>query len=319
MRTERAQRGCIRRCHGDLHLANIVLWQGEPMPFDALEFDEQLATIDTLYDLAFLLMDLDRTGHRPTANLLLNRYLWRSGELLDLRGLATLPLFLGLRACIRAMVALDRLNVAAVDRAPTIAHVVQTLDHATGFLQPAPPRLVAIGGLSGTGKTMLATALAPWIGAAPGALHLRTDLERKWLAGIGELERLPDSAYSDRATRATYERVTARAAAALAAGHSVVVDGVFSTLAERSAIAAIAGHAQVPFQGLWLDAAPDAMRFRVSQRTGDASDATTDVVERQLAHAPRVTDWTHVDANGPADQVAARARSVLGVSLICGA
>jgi uncharacterized protein len=319
IRTERAQRGCIRRCHGDLHLANIVLWQGAPVPFDALEFDEQLATIDTLYDLAFLLMDLDRRGHRPTANLLLNRYLWRSGDLLDLRGLAALPIFLGLRACVRAMVALDRLGLAAVDRASTIAHVVQTLDHAAGLLQPAPPRLVAIGGLSGTGKTVLATALAPWIGAAPGALHLRTDLERKWLAGINALERLPDSAYSDRATRATYERVTARAAAALAAGHSVVVDGVFSTLSERSAIAAIARHARVPFQGLWLVAAPEAMMVRVSQRTGDASDATTDVVERQLAHAPRVTDWTHVDANGPADQVAARARPVLGVSLTHGA
>jgi uncharacterized protein len=314
IRTERAHRGCIRRCHGDLHLANIVLWQGAPMPFDALEFDEQLATIDILYDLAFLLMDLDRRGHRPAANLLLNRYLWRSGDILDLRGLAALPIFLGLRACVRAMVALDRLGLVAVDRAPTIAHVVQTLDHAAGFLQPAPPRLVAVGGLSGTGKTVLATALAPWIGAAPGALHLRTDLERKWLAGIDALERLPDAAYSDRATRATYERVTARAAAALAAGHSVVVDGVFSTLSERSAIAAIARHAQVPFQGLWLDAAPDVMRLRVSQRAGDASDATIDVVERQLAHAPRVTDWSHVDANGRADQVAARAQTVLGVS-----
>ncbi len=311
IRAERAEGGCIRRCHGDLHLANIVLWQGEPVPFDALEFDEQLATIDTLYDLSFLLMDLDRSGHRVSASLLLNRYLWRSGNLLDLSGLAALPVYLGLRACVRAMVALDRLAIAAVDRTKTAAHVVETLEHAAVYLRPPQPRLVAIGGLSGTGKTTLAAALAPWIGAVPGALHLRTDLERKWLTGIDELERLPDSAYSDRAIRATYDRVTARAAAALAAGHSVVVDGVFSTLAERSAVAAIARQAHVPFQGLWLDAAPDTMKTRVNRREGDASDATAEIVERQLARAPRVTEWKHIDANGPADVVSGRARAVL--------
>lgn len=315
VRAERTEGGCIRRCHGDLHLSNIVLWHGEPVPFDALEFDEELATIDPLYDLAFLLMDLDRRDRRASANLLLNRYLWRSGDVLDLRGLAALPIFLGLRACVRAMVALDRLALTNVDRAMTIAHVIETLEHAAAYLRPPSPRFVAIGGLSGTGKTTLAANVAASLGAVPGALHLRTDLERKWLAGVDELERLPDSAYSDRATRATYDRVTARAAAALAAGHSVVVDGVFATQSERLAVAGIANHAHVAFQGIWLDAAADIMKARVSLRRGDASDATADVVERQLAHAPRVTNWTHVDANGPADLVAARARSVLGVAV----
>ena len=78
MLDERARRGCVRRCHGDLHLANIVLWQGRPVLYDAIEFDEAIATIDTLYDLAFLLMDLDRHGQRRAANIVLNRYLWRS-------------------------------------------------------------------------------------------------------------------------------------------------------------------------------------------------------------------------------------------------
>ena len=232
---------------------------------------------------------------------------------MDLNGLAALPVFLGLRACVRAMVALDRLAIAAADRTRTIAHVVDTLEHAATYLGPPQPRLVAIGGLSGTGKSTLAAALAPWMGAVPGALHLRTDLERKWLAGIDELERLPDSAYSDRATRATYDRVTARAAAALAAGHGVVVHGVFSTLSERSAVAAIARQAHVPFQGLWLDAAANTLKARVNQRKGDASDATADIVDRQLAHAPRVTDWRHIDANGSVDLVSERARSVLGL------
>ncbi|MFZ1102219.1 MAG: phosphotransferase, partial [Hyphomicrobiaceae bacterium] len=104
----RASAGCVRRCHGDLHLNNIVLWQGRPVLFDALEFDEELATIDTLYDLAFLLMDLDRRGRRADANAVLNRYLWRSGSDLDLEGLRALPLLLGLRSAIRAMVTAER-------------------------------------------------------------------------------------------------------------------------------------------------------------------------------------------------------------------
>ncbi len=311
VRLERLAAGHIRRCHGDLHLRNIVFWHGEPVPFDALEFDEGLATIDTLYDFAFLLMDVDCKGGRAHANTLLNRYLWRSGELLDLKGLEALPLFLGLRACVRAMVGLDRAAVVADDGGRQIAHVLETLKRAASYLRPAPPSLIAIGGLSGTGKTTLATSLAPMIGAAPGALHLRTDLERKWLAGVDELDRLSGDAYSDRQTRATYERVVQRAATALAAGHSVIVDGVFSTQSERTAIEAIATRADVPFRGLWLEAAPLAMRARVAARRGDASDATVAVVERQLANAPRVPDWVHIDANGSPDEVVLQTRGAL--------
>src|SRR5262249_14524691 len=104
----RADAGCVRRCHGDLHLGNVVVWQGRPTLFDAIEFDETIATIDTLYDLAFLFMDLCRCGQRRAANVVLNRYLWRSQTDLDLIGLQALPVFLGLRAGIRAMVTIDR-------------------------------------------------------------------------------------------------------------------------------------------------------------------------------------------------------------------
>lgn len=311
VRMQRAEAGCVRRCHGDLHLRNIVLWQGEPVPFDALEFDEELATIDTQYDLAFLLMDADRKGGRVHANTLLNRYLWRSGDPLDLAGLEALPLFMGLRACVRAMVALDRAAVTTDDDGAHVAHAIETLEHAATYLRPIPPSLIAIGGLSGAGKTTLATALAPLIGAAPGALHLRTDLERKWLAGVEELDRLSPDAYSDRQTRATYDRVVERAETTLAAGHSVIVDGVFSAQSERSAMEAIAKRADVPFRGLWLEVAPSLMKARVNKRTSDASDATAAVVDRQLANAPRVHDWTHIDANGPPDEVVQRVRDAL--------
>src|SRR5262245_60464155 len=165
---ERASAGCVRRCHGDLHLNNIVLWHGRPVLFDAIEFDEDLATIDTLYDLAFLLMDLDRSGQHRAANMVLNRYLWRSHAQLYLQGLRALPLFLALRAGIRAMVTAERAvqeQGSAKGRGGRKA--CGLLATAIAHLAPNPPRLIAIGGLSGTGKSTLGRALAPDVGPAP--------------------------------------------------------------------------------------------------------------------------------------------------------
>jgi uncharacterized protein len=296
IRLRRAHHGYLRRCHGDLHLRNIVLWQGRPVPFDAIEFDEDLATVDTLYDLAFLLMDLERRGARSAANLVLDRYLWQTGDPIDLEGLAALPVFLGLRAAIRAMVALDRVQLGAARGSDPIPHILDTLALAQRLSTPPPARLVAIGGFSGTGKTTLAAALAPTFGAALGALHVRTDLERKWLAGVGELDRLPEAAYTPDAAAAVYARVTDRARLALMAGHSVIVDGVFARSNERSALAQLAEDAGVVFQGLWLDATPDVLRSRVSTRTSDASDATSAVVDTQLSVDTGPIDWTRIDS-----------------------
>ena len=137
-------RGFVRRAHGDLHLGNICLWQGRPVPFDALEFDEDLATIDLGYDLAFLLMDLDVRAGRPAANRVLNRYVARTGDWDLVTGL---PLFLSLRAMVRA-------HVEARSGRP--GEAARYLDAALAYLQPAPPVVVAVGGLPGTGKSTLA-------------------------------------------------------------------------------------------------------------------------------------------------------------------
>ena len=166
---QRAQRGYVRRCHGDLHLANIVLWRGQPVLYDAIEFDEALATIDTLYDLAFLLMDLDVHGLRPAANVVLNHYLWLSGDDWHLRGLPALPAFLALRAAVRARVMGDRAGQQPAHvRSKAIADARRFLDAALSYLVPPAPELMAVGGFSGTGKSTLAAALAPWIGARRG-------------------------------------------------------------------------------------------------------------------------------------------------------
>ena len=190
--------GKARRCHGDLHLRNVCLFEGRPTLFDCLEFSDELATVDVLYDLAFLLMDLEHRGLPDFANRVLNRYLDLIGE--D-DGLAAMPLFLSLRAAIRAHV-----TAAATERAEPAAkpgmgaEARSYLDLSARLLRPRSCRLVAIGGLSGTGKSALAAGLAPSLGARV----LRSDVIRKRLFGVAPETRLPASAYAPQVSRRVY-------------------------------------------------------------------------------------------------------------------
>lgn len=304
--------GFVRRCHGDLHLGNIVLLDGRPVPFDALEFDEALATTDTLYDLAFLLMDLEHRRLRREANHLLNRYLQLTGDPCDLHGLRALPLFLSLRAAIRALVSAQRsTHVAPTDKARGASQSGGFLELALAILSQSPPRLIAIGGLSGTGKSTLAKHLAPMLGRAPGAVHLRSDIERKRLAGVADAERLPVSHYSATESGRVYAQLQRKARLALRAGQSVVVDGVFAQPFERADIEALARRLAVPFSGLWLSADPAILQERVRTRSGDASDATPAIVQLQVMRGTGVMTWHIVDASGPVEATMQSARQIL--------
>ena len=286
----RVAAGAIRRCHGDLHLRNIVTLKGQPVPFDAIEFSDKIANIDVLYDLAFALMDLARQGLGAMANRLLNEWLWRVGELEGAsheEALALLPMFLARRAAIRAYVDSAVTAVSGADNAPARAYQKAALE----FLRPAPPRLVAIGGLSGSGKTTLALKLAPEIGRAPGAVVVRTDVERKRQAGVPLEERMPAGSYSPEASARIYAASMARAERVLRAGHSVVLDAVFARPEERAAAEALARTVGVPFQGIWLDVPKDVAQQRVTDRKGDASDATASVVERQFGYDLGSIGW----------------------------
>ncbi|MDI3470696.1 MAG: AAA family ATPase [Pseudolabrys sp.] len=304
--SERGRLGLIRRCHGDLHLGNIVLIGGEPVLFDAIEFDPLIATGDVLYDLAFLLMDLIERGLTGAATIVLNRYLTETRRDEDLDALALLPLFMSVRAAIRAKVTAARQG----DDVTRLARDYFTL--ALRLIAPPPPRLVAVGGLSGTGKSVLARALAPFVPPLPGAVVLRSDVERKLLFGAAETERLPPNAYEPDMTASVYARLAGKARRALAAGHSVIVDAVYAAPAEREAIAATARSLRVPFTGLFLTAGLETRLARVGRRTGDASDADVAVARRQDAYDLGTLDWIGIDASGTPGDTRARARAALG-------
>jgi aminoglycoside phosphotransferase family enzyme/predicted kinase len=303
----RERDGLVRRCHGDLHLGNIVRIDGKPVLFDALEFDPKLATTDVLYDLAFLLMDLVERKLTPAANTVFNRYLMATRRDSDLDALAALPLFLSLRAAIRAKVTAMRAD--ADEKAARDYFAL-----AGKLLLPPKPMLVAVGGLSGTGKSVLAGQLASLILPAPGAVWLRSDVERKALFGMAETERLPQAAYTREATAKVYAALATKARRVIAAGHSVIVDAVFASSHERAEIEQ-AGMPSIScdcaFHGLFLAAPLDIRVARVGGRTGDASDADAAVALAQEQYDLGALAWRQVDASGTPDETLVRAKSLL--------
>jgi predicted kinase len=275
---DRSGAGFVRRCHGDLHLGNIMVEHGRPVLFDCVEFNDRLSEIDVLYDLAFLLMDLDFRDARPAANRALNGWLDEAARGLPQpglwTGLTTLALFQSVRAAVRAHVSVNQHEAGTARR---------YLAAAQAHLAPAAPRLMAVGGYSGSGKTTFARDRAPGLGAAPGAVVLRSDEIRKRLWGRKPLQRLPPEAYVPGQSDRVYAAMFEAARAALGAGAAVVLDAAFLRPAERAAEEVLAGEAGVGFEGVWMDAAPDVLRARLAARTGDASDADLTVLQAQLA------------------------------------
>jgi predicted kinase len=173
------------------------------------------------------------------------------------------------------------------------------------------PRLVAVGGLSGTGKSALAQALAGEVAPDPGAVVLRSDVERKALFGKDEHERLPQDAYSPAVTARVYAIITDKARRAVAAGHSAILDAVFATRPERAAAAASAEIFGVAFYGLFLEADLDTRLARLSARGRDPSDADAAVARMQQSYDLGALDWTRIDASGTPDETLARARKAV--------
>ena len=309
--------GKVRHCHGDLHLRNICLFQGEPTLFDCLEFDDTLASVDVLYDLAFLLMDLEHRGLSHHANRILNRYLDRTAE--D-DGLAAMPLFLSIRAGIRAQAVANAVERAPDSRASEelAADARRYLDLAHLLFRSQSCKLIAIGGVSGTGKSTLAAALAPELGLRPGARVLRSDVIRKLLLGVEPEDRLSASAYDPEITRKVYDALCQKAATGLAAGYTVIIDAVALRAKERCSFAEVARAAAVPLAGLWLEGQPEVMADRIRNRVGDASDASPEVLAQQLRHDPGKIAWVRIEAGRQLEDCLAIARRVLADQSVAG-
>ena len=293
----REAEGKVRRCHGDLHLRNICLLDGEPRLFDCIEFNDRIATVDTLYDLAFVLMDLWHRSLPNLANLLMNRYLDASD---DDDGFVLLPFFMAVRASVRAHVTCAQIETGGGDRSARLAAEARSyFDLALSLLEDRPIGFTAIGGLSGSGKSTVAEALAAHVGAPPGARVVESDRIRKAMHGVAAETRLPAKAYRAEVSERVYREMAWQARLILADGGSVVVDAVFDAPRNRELIEQVALDLGVPFTGIWLDASPSLLMHRVMERTGGASDADVDVLEGQIERGAGAVAWRHLDARKP--------------------
>ena len=283
----RQRDGRVRECHGDLHLANVVLLDSEVTAFDCLEFDPALRQTDVMSDVAFLTMDLKANGRNDLAFRFLDAYLQRSG---DYAGVPVLRFYEVYRALVRALVGLLRAQGvgASAPSGPDYLACAESLTQSTG----RSARLLITHGVSGSGKSTVALQLL----AAAGAIRLRSDVERKRLLGMAALERSTDPAqtYGSNATARTFDRLAQCARTALEAGYPVIVDAAFLRHAERDSFRALAADLNVPFTILDCTAHEARMRERVAARAAsgeDPSEADLQVLEHQLRYRePLSTD-----------------------------
>jgi predicted kinase len=309
----RQRDGLVRQCHGDLHLRNLVLIDERPTLFDAIEFNDRIACIDVAYDLAFLLMDLWRRDLHRHANTVFNAWISETG---DLNALPLFPLFLSCRAAVRAKTSATSaaMQTDPAKRRDLESLARQYLEMATGLLDVPKPRLIAVGGLSGSGKSTVARAIAPDLGVAPGALILRSDEIRKRLLGVEPTTGLGPEGYTRAVTTRVYETMARVAAGALAAGRTVIADAVHGTPGQRTGIEGVAREAGVSFTGLWLEASESVLLTRVDARPPDVSDADGEVVRRQSMSEIGDVGWLRLATSLPEAEVAREAAKLCEAS-----
>jgi len=281
--SSRKQEGCIRECHGDLHLGNIAIFEGNVCVFDALEFEPRLRWIDVMSEVAFMVMDLENQGHQDLAFLFLNRYLELTG---DYEGLRVFRLYQVYRALVRAKVAGLRsaqLAEHSGEEEKATCELLGYLELAHRLTTGTTPALILMHGVSGTGKTTVSTEIIKAI----AAIRIRSDVERKRLfgEGLGPKENVPEAGlYQSNMTVRTYEQLRNLAKTLLEAGFSVVVDATFLQQQQRALFRRLAQEQGCAWCVVDVFAPEAVLAERIEQRSRDghdASDATVEVMKRQ--------------------------------------
>lgn len=294
---KRRDEGKIRWCHGDLRLTNVVMFQNRVTLFNPIDFYEDLSQIDTLYDVAFLLMDMASLGLNRLASILFNHYMACSA---DWEGIPVLPLFMSCRAGVQAYVFAQR-AVDAADSAQKEKFAAQArsyLDWAYKFLNPAPPVVVACGGLSGSGKSRMAREMAPVVALPPGAIVLRDDVLRKNMENVAQTADLGEDSYLGAGEQAVYDRLCKEAENVIRNGHSVVLDALFFKPEFRDQAEALAKKTGVAFCGFWVDAPLDVRAGRVAKRKRNPSDMKSlDALKKQLDIDVGEVRWHKIDSS----------------------
>ena len=280
---ERKRDGYIRECHGDLHLGNLAWVDDQLLVFDCLEFNPELRWIDILSEIAFCTMDLMQRGHTDWAWLFLNAWLEKTG---DYDGLALLRYYAVYRALVRAKVAVLRAGqTTGLVHDTALADARTILELATTLTRPLPLRLDITHGLSGSGKTTVTQIMMQ----TPGAIRLRSDVERKRLAGLDALARsgsgIGQALYAADATRRTYSHLSRLAGAVLDAGWPVIVDATFTARWQRDQLREVAQSRDVAFHILDFQVPVATLRERIIRRASegsDASEADLNVLQHQI-------------------------------------
>ena len=266
----RQKSGFVRKCHGDLLLSNIAYANDDFLFFSPIEYNDSLCCIDTLYDLADLLMDLEAHHERRLTNILFNHYMAYTN---DINGFPLLPLYQAMRAARRAAVSAKKATLLHTwDRRKAIKEARGYFDLACHFVSERKPVLIACGGLSGSGKSRIAREIAGHLNPAPGAVILRDDIVKKQITGISPNETLDPKYNTPAFDTVVYDVLRQQARTALNTGSCVILDALFYNEEERLAAEKLAQEEKVPFIGLWMEAPLAVREERVKKRIRNPSD-----------------------------------------------
>lgn len=306
----RSKSSHVRKCHGELLLSNIAKKDGKYLFFSPIEYNDTAESIDTLYDLAYLLMDFEMRGMRKLANILFNHYL---AYMNDVEGYPLLPLYQSMRAMSRAAICAKRtLVLTGGERKEAIKRAKRYFDFACAFMTNYPPVLIACGGLSGSGKSRVAREIGGLFNPAPGAVILRDDIVKKQINGCPIDQHFDKACDTPVVEKVVYDVLRQEARNALLSGSTVIVDALFYNEKERKKIEALAKELNVPFVALWMDAPFDVRLKRIQSRKRNPSDVRTQAdLEKQLSLETGVVAWSTLFTDKTREETVAFARELL--------